>query len=279
MLLGAHVSVAGGLAKAFDRGEALGCTAIQIFSKNQMQWKAAPLQAGEIHAFRERFERSSIQSVLIHDSYLINLASPDPTNLEKSRQAFADEMRRATALGVPYLVFHPGSHMGAGETTGLDMIIESLNRMLQKCPDFSGTLLLENTAGQGTNLGWRFEHLAYIINGVERQERLGVCIDTAHAFAAGYDMRTADAVLKTLDEFSTVVGWTKLMAFHFNDSKKPLGSRVDRHNNIGHGELGVDGFRYLMNHPDLENIPKILETPGGDTWFGTNLALLRSLIQ
>ncbi|MBN2013377.1 deoxyribonuclease IV [candidate division KSB1 bacterium] len=279
MLLGAHVSIAGGLEKAFDRGESLGCTAIQIFSKNQMQWHANPISEPAANIFTQRYTESSIQSVLIHDSYLINLANPDKNNLEKSRLAFADEIERAELLNIPGIVFHPGSHLGAGEDAGISTIVTSLNLLLANYERYSVNLYIENTAGQGSNLGWRFEQLAAMIDGVEQKHRMGICFDTAHAFAAGYDIRTYNSFDNVIRKFDRIIGLKYLKAIHLNDSKKQLASRVDRHDNIGAGEIGKDAFKYLMNTELFDTIPKVLETPGGDTWFTNNLNLLKSMIK
>jgi deoxyribonuclease-4 len=277
-LLGAHVSISGGVEKSPSRGEELGCESIQIFSKNQRQWKAPLLSDASVEAFQNALKDSQIRQVVIHDSYLINLASPDPEALKKSREAFLDEMERADRLGVPYLVFHPGSHMKSGEEEGLRRIAESLNVLLDEQQEGKVQLLLETTAGQGNHLGYRLEQLAEIISLVERKERMGVCYDTAHGFAAGYDIRTEKAYGETFREFDRVIGLDRLEVFHFNDSKSDLGSRVDRHEHIGKGFLGLEPFRFLVNDPRFQDRPMILETPGGDAHYRENLDVLRSLI-
>ncbi len=279
MLVGAHVSIAKGVYLAPGRGEEIGANAIQIFSKNQSQWVGKPISQEDADKFKKAWQESTIEAVVIHDSYLINLGSPDEALLEKSRAAFLDEMDRAELLGVPNLVFHPGSYLKETEEFGLNKIIESLNVVLKKRPNAKVRLLLETTAGQGTNLGYTFEQLAAIREGVEQKERTGICLDTAHIFAAGYDIRTRDAYEATMDKFQNVLGLENLFVIHTNDSKKPLGSRVDRHENIGKGLIGLDAFRFLVTDPRLENIPKILETPGGTEAFKEDIRTLKALAQ
>ena len=277
-LLGAHVSIAGGVYNAISNGEKIGANAIQIFSKNQNRWVNKPLTDEDAQKFREMWAASPIREVVIHDSYLINLGSPDPALLQKSRDAFLDEMDRAEKLGVKFLVFHPGSHMKAGEEIGLNTIADSLNVLLGARPDYQVKLLLETTAGQGTNLGYTFEQLAYIRERVEEKERVGVCLDTAHVFAAGYDLRTPETYEATVQKFDEVLGLDNLFAIHLNDTNKELGSRVDRHEHIGQGLLGVETFRRLINDPRFVALPKVLETPGKEEDFKRNLDLLKSLL-
>lgn len=279
MLLGAHVSIAGGIENAPINGKNIGCTAIQIFTKNQMQWQSAELSTENIKSFLAELQRTDIKCVLAHNSYLINLCSPKPDVLEKSRHLFSIEIERAEALGISYLVFHPGSHLNAGERIGILRIAENINEILNKKPNQTLNLLLENTAGQGSNIGYSFEQLAEIVSLIEKQNRVGVCFDTAHAFAAGYDFRDVRSYEQTFAEFDRIIGLEKLMAFHLNDSKKELGSRVDRHEHIGEGFIGTEAFRLLLNDPRFYNIPKILETPGKISDFKRNLNLLKSLIQ
>lgn len=277
-LLGAHVSIGGGLEKSIERGEELGCESIQIFSKNQRQWKSAPLSKESAMKFQKDLQNSDIQSAVIHDSYLINLASPEPDMLTKSREAFLDEMVRADQLDIPFLVFHPGSHMKKGEEAGLQRIAESLEYVLSKQPDGHVQLLLETTSGQGDHLGYCFEHLAKIISLVSRKDRLGVCYDTSHTFESGYDIRTENTYEETFKQFDQIIGIDRLKVFHLNDSKTDLGSRVDRHENIGKGFLGLDPFRFLVNDRQFIDHPMILETPGGDVFYKENLELLRSFM-
>ncbi len=277
-LLGAHVSISGGVEKSPLRGEELGCDSIQIFSKNQRQWKSPPISDDTANAFQEALKNSRVRQVVIHDSYLINLASPNPESLKKSQEAFLDEMDRADKLGVPYLVFHPGSHMKSGEKAGIRQIAESLNSILRRQLDGKVMLLLETTAGQGDHIGYSFEQLAEIISLIDKKERIGICYDTAHTFEAGYDIRTEETYQQTFEKFDRVLGLNLLRVFHINDSKTDLGSRVDRHENIGRGYLGVEPFRFLVNDQRFQNHPMILETPGGDQFYKENLELLRSLI-
>lgn len=277
-LLGAHVSISGGVYKAIANGEKIGATAIQIFSKNQTRWVAKPLSDEDAEKFKTARENSTIKEVVIHDSYLINLGSPKEETLQKSRDAFLDEIERAEKLGIGYLVFHPGSHLNTGEESGLKKIAESLNLMIDQTPDYRVRLLLEVTAGQGTNLGYRFEQLAEIMAQVENKKRMGVCLDTAHIFAAGYDIRTPETYRNTMTQFDSVLGLDNLFCIHMNDSKKELGSRVDRHDNIGDGFIGIEPFKMIVNDSRLLKVPKILETPGGEEEFMKNLELLKSFL-
>ncbi|HDD59448.1 deoxyribonuclease IV [Thermoplasmatales archaeon ex4484_36] len=278
-LLGAHVSTQGGVQNAPERGASLQCDAIAIFTKNQRQWRAKPLKEEEIEGFKENMKRFGIEIALSHDSYLINLGSPKEEIYRKSVEAFVDEIVRADQLDLPYLVFHPGSHLGEGEEWGLKKIAEGIEESLSRAPESRVMLLLETTAGQGTNLGYTFEQLAAIMDMVGDRERLGVCFDTCHAFAAGYDIRTPEAYGETFDRFEEVIGLRNLKAFHLNDSKFPLGSKKDRHEHIGEGEIGIEAFRLLVNDRRFEEHPMILETPGGDVWYSANLKVLRDLIQ
>ncbi len=279
MLVGAHISIAGGLNQAPSRGREIGCTAIQIFTKNQMQWRARPLSSQEIEKFQHALINSSIQSVAAHDSYLINLGCPEENLLEKSRKAFLNEMDRAESLGIPVLIFHPGSHKNAGVDVGLKLIAKSIDFVNQMRPAYKIKLLLETTAGQGTNLGCSFEQLKWIIDSVEQPDRVGVCLDTCHIFAAGYDIRSQSSYQKTLEKFDKLIGLEKLQAVHLNDSKKGLGSKIDRHEHIGQGQIGLVGFKLIMNDPRFIDVPKILEIPGDMKKFRENLDLLKSLIE
>lgn len=278
-LIGAHVSIAGGLEYAIPKGEQIGCTAIQIFTKNQVQWYTKPLSNHTVEQYQQALINSSIQSVIAHDSYLINLGSPEENLLEKSRQAFLDEMDRAEKLEISAVIFHPGAHKNAGEDVGLKLIADSINYCCKQRPNYKLKLLLETTAGQGTNLGYTFEQLKWIIDRAKQPDRVGVCLDTCHIFAAGYDIRDKSSYEKTIEKFNKVIGLQKLQAIHLNDSKKELGSRVDRHENIGQGQIGLEGFRLLMNDARLINIPKVLETPGDINKFKDNLDLLKSMIR
>jgi deoxyribonuclease IV len=278
MYLGAHVSTSGGVDKAPANGRDLGCQAIQVFTRNQMQWRARALAKKEVAAFQQGMAASKIMVAVAHDSYLINLGSPEGEVLRKSLEAFADEMERCEQLGIPYLVAHPGSHVGTGEAAGLKRIVESINRVLNQKNGYATQVLLETTAGQGSNLGYRFEQLASILAEIEATDRVGICVDTCHVFAAGYDLRTRSTYDFTFEQLHRVIGLKKIKAFHLNDSKKGLGSRIDRHENIGKGELGLDPFRFLLNDTRFEGLPMLLETPGGDEAYRRDLETLRSLI-
>ncbi|MES4613605.1 MAG: deoxyribonuclease IV [Ewingella sp.] len=265
--IGAHVSAAGGVDQAVIRAHELEATAFALFTKNQRQWKAAPLPEDVIEKFKvacEKYGYSSNQ-ILPHDSYLINLGHPVDEALEKSREAFFDEMQRCEQLGLSLLNFHPGSHlMQIDEDKCLEKISESLNIVLSQTEGV--TAVIENTAGQGSNLGFRFEHLAKIIDGVEDKSRVGVCIDTCHAFAAGYDLRTEEECIQTFKHFEDVVGFKYLRGMHLNDAKSAFNSRVDRHHSLGEGNIGKTVFSWMMRDPRFDGIPMILETVNPDIW-------------
>ena len=264
---GAHVSAAGGVDNAPANALAIGATAFALFTKNQRQWVAKPLTAGEIDAFRKACDTCGYrpEQILPHDSYLINLGHPEEEALEKSRAAFLDEMQRCELLGLDRLNFHPGSHLQKiTEEESLDRIAESINIALDKTRGV--TAVIENTAGQGSNLGFRFEHLRYLIDRVEDKSRVGVCIDTCHAFAAGYDLRTPEACDATFAELERVVGFNYLKGMHLNDAMKILGSRVDRHTPLGEGMIGMECFRYIARDKRFDGIPLILETPDETRW-------------
>ncbi|MFW5974578.1 MAG: deoxyribonuclease IV [Bacteroidota bacterium] len=275
--IGAHVSAAGGVENAPKNAYKIGAKAFALFTKNQRQWNAKPLTDENIEKFHTNCEQYGFdkQFILPHDSYLINLGNPAREKLEKSRSAFLDEMQRCEQLGIPALNFHPGSHLKqVSEEECLDTIAESVNIALDKTQGV--TAVVENTAGQGTNLGFSFEQLAYIISKIEDKSRAGVCYDTCHGFAAGYDIRTEEAFQKTFDEFDKIIGLEYLKGFHLNDCKKNLGSRVDRHEKIGVGTIGVEGFRWIVNDHRFHDIPMILETPDPEGWKD-EITLLYSL--
>jgi deoxyribonuclease-4 len=263
ILLGAHMSISGGAHMAIERARSINCTAMQIFVKNNMQWFARPLTKEEIRAFLNHAQRGELLSIFAHANYLINLAGTNPQFHANSLRALSEELIRADQLELPFLVLHPGAHVGAGEEAGLDKIAKSINRVLAKIPRVKTKIALETTAGQGSCLGHKFEHIAYIIDKVREPERLCVCLDTAHVFAAGYDIGNESAVRKTFRKFDCVVGLDRLSAIHLNDSKTAQGSRVDRHQHIGKGRIGPDAFRYIMGSPRFRKIPKVLETPKG----------------
>ena len=277
--IGAHVSAAGGVENAPANAHGIGATGFALFTKNQRQWVAAPLTAAQIDAFRKACDKYGYTpaQILPHDSYLINLGHPEREALEKSRAAFLDEMQRCEALGLDRLNFHPGSHLQKiSPERSLDQIAESINIALDKTRGV--TAVIENTAGQGSNLGFAFEHLAYLIERVEDKSRVGVCIDTCHAFAAGYDLRTAEACDKTFAELERVVGFGYLKGMHLNDAMKILGSHVDRHTPLGEGMIGMECFRYIMQDARFDGIPLILETPDEQRW-PEEIALLKSLAE
>ncbi|MCS6888598.1 deoxyribonuclease IV [Chloroflexus sp.] len=278
---GAHMSISGGVSKSFARGESVGLEAMQIFAKNERQWTAKPISAEEAAAFRAEQERTGIHPVVVHDSYLINLAAPADELREKSIAAFADELERCAQLNIPYLVTHPGAHTGIGEEAGLARVADAINRLLAEGIGGATMILLETTAGQGTALGYRFEHLARLLELIPYHDRVGVCVDTCHIFAAGYDIRDADSYQATFAELDRLVGLERVKCFHLNDSQKDVGSRVDRHAHIGQGCIGVEAFRLLVNDPRFANLPMIIETPKGEDMAEDrmNLALLRSLVQ
>jgi len=276
ILLGAHMSIRGGVSMAIERARSIDCTAMQIFVKNNMQWFARPLSPAEIRAFLDHVQRRELLSVFGHANYLINLAA---TNLQfhaNSIRALAEELARADQLELPFLVLHPGAHLGAGEQAGLEKIVNSIDQVFRKIPKVKTKIALEITAGQGSCIGHRFEHLAHIIENVREPERLRVCLDTAHLFAAGYDISSESGVRKIFREFDRVIRRDRLVAIHVNDSKTPCGSRVDRHEHIGKGRIGLDVFRFIMRSPRFGKIPKVLETPKGKD-FAEDVINLRVL--
>ncbi|MFC1479269.1 deoxyribonuclease IV [Planctomycetota bacterium] len=277
MILGAHISTAGGIGKSPEKAQTIGADAIQVFSKNQKQWKAKPLQEQDILLFNENMTKFNIKCSAVHDSYLINLATSDSANQKKSRSAFLDEVIRADLLAIPLLIFHPGSHVGAGEAEGVNLAGLALRETLDNTSGSGVMLLIETTAGQGTSVGYTFQQIRDMIDKGGSGERLGVCYDTAHTFAAGYDIRDRESYQETFESFNRIIGVDRLKAFHLNDSKKEFNSRVDRHDHIGEGYIGREGFKLLLNDPRFKTIPGFLETPGGEKYYKKNLSILRSL--
>ncbi|MBO7307658.1 MAG: deoxyribonuclease IV [Alistipes sp.] len=272
---GAHVSASGGVENAVRNAKDIGATAFALFTKNQRQWLAPELTPAQIDTFKQAMAEAgyTAMQVLPHDSYLINLGHPDDDGLEKSRESFFEEMHRCELLGLDRLNFHPGSHLKRIDEEGsLRRIAESINMALERTQGV--TAVLENTAGQGSNLGFRFEHLAYIIDRVEDKSRVGVCLDTCHSFAAGYDLRTREACDATFEEFERIVGFKYLRGMHLNDAMRPLGSRIDRHSPLGDGEIGWECFKYIAKDPRFDNIPLVLETPDEERW-AAEIAQLR----
>jgi len=302
-LFGAHMSIAGGLYKSLEAAEAHGMQTVQLFTaspqiwpvkqvpvaransrsaKKSVQWAGKPLAAEEVERFKTKLRQVKLKYATAHDSYLINLASPDEALYRKSIEAFVDEVERAERLGLSYLVTHPGAHLGAGDDAGIERVAAAIDEVHERCLGYKVQILLEATAGQGTTLGHRFEHLAGIMEQVKESKRLGVCLDTCHIFAAGYSLSPEAYYQDTFAEFDRIVGLKRLKLFHLNDSKKPLGSRVDRHEHLGKGHLGLEPFRLIVNDPRFRKLPMILETPkeseDNDDMDSVNLAVLRSLI-
>jgi deoxyribonuclease-4 len=284
------MSIAGGLPRAVDRAQASRCQALQIFTKSAGQWRARPLPPGEIALFRKRLEESGIHPVVAHNSYLINLAAAAPALRAQSLAALAEELDRAEALGLDGLVMHPGSYTSGTERAGLQLIAEGIARLLASRPHGRTRILLEHTAGQGTNLGHTFEHLAVILAALDGSPRVGVCLDTCHLLTAGYDLCSEEGYADTFRQFDRIVGLDRIEVFHLNDSKKPCGSRIDRHEHIGKGCLGLEPFRRLLNDARFSTLPMLLETPklesaaskrrsDVDPWDARNLRTLRKLIQ
>jgi deoxyribonuclease IV len=287
--LGAHMSIAGGLPRAVDRAKAARCQALQIFTKSAGQWRARPLPPEEIDEFKDKVARTGIHPVVAHNSYLINIATAQPELRAQSIAALREELARADVLGLDGLVMHPGSYTSGTESDGLRLIADALRQLLDERPGDRTLVLLEGTAGQGTNLGHRFEHLAEIIDRLDGHPRIGVCLDTCHLLAAGYDICSPEGYAATFAAFDRIVGVSRIKAFHLNDSKKPCGSRVDRHEHIGKGCLGLEPFRMLLNDPRFGQHPMLLETPKLETpesrrksdldpWDARNLRTLRRLI-
>ncbi len=281
-LFGAHMSVAGGVHNALLDAQAHGCDTVQLFTKNANQWKARDLDDEQVDLFRRTLRETGLRYPTAHDSYLINLASPNDTLYRRSIEAFIVELQRAEMLGLSYLVTHPGAHLGSGKAVGLTRVAVALNEVHARCPDFKVKVLLETTAGQGSSLGHRFEHLADTMEQVAERQRVGVCLDTCHVFAAGYPLWPEDAYRATFQEYHRRLNLDSLLLFHVNDSLKPFNSRVDRHAHIGRGEIGLEPFRLLVNDPHFRDRPMILETAkeegDEDDMDAINLATLRGLV-
>jgi deoxyribonuclease-4 len=275
LLIGAHTSIAGGVHNALIEGASIGATTVQIFTSNQRQWTGKPILPEQEKLWFQTLEEKGLKDIMSHDSYLINLGSPDPEILAKSRKTFREEIERCRQLKISYLNFHPGAACGKSDEECLDTIVESLLELEPVINKGKTRLLLETTAGQGTSVGWRFEQLAHVIQKVTKKIPIGVCIDTCHIFCAGYDIRTKEAWEKTLQEFDRVIGLKYLAAFHLNDSMKPFASRRDRHACLGEGEIGLDCFKFLMTHPVTRELPKYLETPPGPHVWEKEIQLLR----
>jgi len=273
------MSISGGVDKAIDRGREVGCETIQIFTRTPRQWKMREFSQEEVEDFKREREEAGINPVFAHDTYLINLGSPDEELWKRSIAVLEDELARCDALGLPFLVVHPGSHVGQGEEAGLERIAQALSLALSRKPAYKAQLLLEITAGQGSNLGYNFQQLARLIELTENGERLGICFDTCHAFVAGYEIRTPEGYDATFHELNELIGLERLKVFHLNDAKGDLGSRLDRHQHIGKGYLGLEPFRMLLNDERFRGLPMVLETPKGPKMEEDieNLRVLRSL--
>ena len=280
LLIGAHVSISGGVHAAFERGTQVGCTTMQVFTKNNNQWSGRAFTAEDIQNYKMAEAKSSIAPVVAHAAYLINLCAANRATLKKSRAALADELLRCEVLGIRGLIFHPGSHVGAGEEEGIKRIAESINAVHDQTGVLHTLTTLETTAGQGSAIGYRFEHLRQIIDLVQAKDRMAVCLDTCHLFAAGYAIHTETGWEETMRSLDAIIGLDRVLAVHVNDSKKEFGSRVDRHDHVGKGFIGKEGFRFLMNDPRFLRIPKIIETPKSEDMHEDveNLNVLKSLV-
>lgn len=281
MRLGSHMSIAGGVENAVLRGQSVGCQAIAMFTKNNNQWQAKPLTQENADKFQTALAETGITPVVAHSSYLINLASPDATLWKKSTAAMADELERCELLGIPYLVLHPGSHVGKGVDWGIQRVAEAFNRIHEKLPKLKVMTLLEHTAGQGTNLGHLFEELAQMRSLIGEKKRIGICVDSCHLFAAGYDLRKPNTYADVFKRFDDTIGVEHIKAWHLNDCKADLGARVDRHEHIGKGKLGKAAFKNIVNDPRWQNLPGLLETEKGEDMKEdkVNLRVLRNLIE
>lgn len=278
-LLGAHTSTSGGVFNAIIEGKEIKADVLQIFSKNQKQWKGRAYKEGEVEKFHQLIDETGIKPVMVHTSYLINLGSTNELTLSNSIDALIDELQRCHLLKIPYLVLHPGSHLNAGEEVGIKKISQNLKKIVSEADVDDVIILLETTAGQGTNLGYTFEQLREMMDRSSVDKHLGVCMDTCHIFTAGYDIRTPDAWQKTKQTFDNIIGLHKLKGFHLNDSQKDLGSKVDRHDRIGKGFLGQKPFEIILNDPDMKGLPMILEVPGGPKAYKQDLKILRGLFK
>jgi deoxyribonuclease-4 len=282
-ILGAHQSIAGGYEKAVERAKAVGCDCVQLFTKNNNQWRAKKITETEAARFQKTLVDLKITHPIAHDSYLINLASPETPLWQKSVDAFVEELHRAEILGIPFVVAHPGAFIEGDEADGIARIATALDEIHERTANLHARCLLETTAGQGTSLGWRFEQLAAMIEGTKRPDRLGVCFDTCHVFAAGYALGAKKEYHAAMDAFDRLVGLGRIKAFHLNDSRRELGSRVDRHEHVGRGKMGVEPFRLLLNDERFQQVPMYLETPKGEEnsrdWDQINLEVLRGLIE
>lgn len=276
-LLGAHMPTAGGIHKSLIAGKEIGCSAVQLFTGSPRQWHHPPLDPEVAEQFRRTRDEHGIAFTVAHDSYLINLAAPDPDILDRSLKAFRRELDRAEALGIPWVVTHMGAHLDTGEDRGIEALCESLTAILRETEGMQTGIALETTAGQGTGLGYTFEQIARVVEGCASDARLGVCLDTCHIFVAGYDIRDEESYTRTFESFGATIGFDRLHVIHANDARKGLGSRVDRHAHIGEGEIGIEAFRLLLTDPRMAHVPVVVETPDAETMHAVNVAKLQQL--
>jgi deoxyribonuclease-4 len=278
LFLGAHISIAGGLYTSFARAERIGCTAMQIFTKNSSRWREPAISSDEVSKFKAEHDKSKVKVVISHCSYLVNLCSATDRLLEASRKAFIEEIKRCAVLGIRYLIFHPGARTTMEKDEAIRLVADSLNYSHEATPECDVITVVETTAGQGTTVGSTFEEIAGIISNVKNEKRVGVCIDTCHIFASGYDIRTSECYEATIGEFDKTIGLNLVCAIHFNDAKKTLGSRVDRHEHIGKGKIGKAAFGFFMNDERFSKVPKILETPKGEDGYKMDIVNLKILL-
>ncbi len=277
MIIGGHMSISGGFREAPERANKIGLNSMQVFTKNQRQWIAKPLDMDDVQEYKENMKKFGIRITVAHASYLVNLAAPADENFKKSVDSMVHELERCDALDIPYLIFHPGAHMGKGEDYGLKRIVQGLDEIISR---FNGKakITIETTAGQGSNLGYKFEQIQYMIENVSDKDRIRVCMDTCHIFAAGYELRSRNGYEKTMEEFENTVGFKNLVAVHLNDSEKALGSRVDRHAQIGYGYIGRQGMKNILFDKRFQEIPLILETPGGEELYPQDLRIINEIL-
>jgi len=273
------MSIGGGFSDVPARARSIGLDAMQVFTKNQRQWISKPLNMDDVQHYIDNMKKYGIRITLAHASYLINLAAPEQEKFQKSVESMVHELQRCDTLQIPYLIFHPGAHMGEGEKAGLKKIVDGLDRIIEKMEGINAKITIETTAGQGTNLGYKFEQIAFMMDNVSDRSKVKVCMDTCHIFAAGYELRSKEGYEKTMEEFSRTIGFENLVAVHLNDSEKALGSRVDRHAQIGYGYIGKEGFRNLLNDKRFQNMPLILETPGGEALYPQDLKIIESILK
>lgn len=279
MIIGGHMSISGGFSEIPERANRIGLNATQVFTKNQRQWIANPLNEEDVKKYLENMDKYGIKITVAHASYLVNLASGESEKFDKSVESMVHEMHRCEMLKIPYLIFHPGAHMGQGEKQGLKKIVEGINKIIEKTEGINAKITIETTAGQGSNLGYKFEQIGYILENVSDNSKVKVCMDTCHIFAAGYELRSKDGYEKTMEEFENQIGFKNLVAVHLNDSEKGLGSRVDRHAQIGDGYIGKEGFRNILTDKRFSEIPLILETPGGEELYPKDLNTINAILR